>query len=83
MPRRKLPEHLHWPAIVTALVGLAAVGGLVVWYERGPGAERIAAPPGTTFHSARDAGATVTPSEPAPKIELPGPAPPPAQPPQR
>lgn len=75
MPRRKLhPEHLHWPVLVTAALGLAAVGGLVVWYER-LGAERQAAPPGTTFHAAKEAGATVAPSEPPPKIEVPGSAP--------
>jgi hypothetical protein len=75
MRRRKLrTEHLHWPVLVTAAVALAAVGGLVVWYER-VGAERQAAPPGTTFHAAKEAGATVTPSEPPPKIEIPGPAP--------
>ncbi|MGQ0685943.1 hypothetical protein [Bradyrhizobium sp.] len=39
------------------------------------GAERKAAAPGTTFHTAREAGATVTPSEPPPKIEVPGSAP--------
>ena len=77
MPRRKPPEHLHWPVLVTAAVGLAAVGGLVIWYEKGPGAERIAAAPGTTFHAAKEAGATVNPSEPPPKIEIPGPVPPP------
>jgi hypothetical protein len=78
MTRRKLPEHIHWPVIATVLVGLAAVGGLVVWYEKGPGAERIAAPPGTTFHTAKDAGATITPSEPPSPLKLPGiePAPP-------
>ena len=79
MPRRKLKsEHLHWPVLVTAAVGLAAVGGLVVWYER-VGAERKAAPPGTTFNAAKDAGATVRPSEPPPKIDLPGPAPTPSR----
>ena len=76
MQRRKLKErHLHWPVIVTAALAIAAVGGLVVWYERGPSAERQAAPPGTTFKAAREAGATVTPSEPPPKIEVPGLAP--------
>jgi hypothetical protein len=75
MPRRKLPEHLHWPVIVTAAAGLAAVGGLVFWYERGPGAERIAAPPGTTYHTAKEAGATLSPSEPPPKIAMPEPGP--------
>ena len=75
MPRRRLkPEHLHWPVLVTAALGLAAVGGLVVWYER-VGAERKAAPPGTTFNAAKEAGATVAPSEPQPKIDVPGPAP--------
>ncbi len=71
MARRQLPEPLHWPELETLAIGLAAVGGLVFWYEKGPGAERIAAPPGTTFHAAKDAGATVTPSEPPPKIEVP------------
>jgi hypothetical protein len=76
MRRRKPPEHLHWPVLVTAAIGLAAVGGLVIWYEKGPGAERIAASPGTTFRAAKEAGATLSPSEPPPKIEIPGPAPP-------
>jgi hypothetical protein len=75
MARHKLPEHLHWPVLVTAAVALAAVGGLVFWYERGPGAERIAAPPGTTFHTAKEAGATLSPSEPPSRIEVPGPGP--------
>ncbi len=75
MPRKKLPEHIHWPVLVTAAIGLAAVGGLVFWYEKGPGADRIAAPPGTTFHAAKEAGATVVPSEPPPKIEIPAPMP--------
>jgi hypothetical protein len=75
MSRRKPPEHLHWPVLVTAAIGLAAVGGLVFWYERGPGAERVAAPPGTTFHAAKEAGASVSPSEPPPRIEIPAPAP--------
>jgi hypothetical protein len=74
MARRKLPEHLHWPVLVTAAVGLAAVGGLVFWYERA-GADRKAAPPGTTFHAAQEVGATVTPSEPPPQIQVPRPAP--------
>jgi len=60
---------------VTVAIALAAVGGLVFWYERGPGAERIAAPPGTTFHTAKDAGATLTPSEPPSRLKLPGPEP--------
>lgn len=60
--------------LATALAA-AAVGGLVIWYEKGPGAQRHAAPPGTTFQSAKEAGATVTPSEPPPKIEVPSPAP--------
>jgi hypothetical protein len=60
--------------LVTAAIGLAAVGSLAIWHER-VGAERKAAPPGTTYHAAKDAGATVTPSEPPPKIEVPGPAP--------
>lgn len=76
MPRRKhRAEHLHWPVLVTAALGLAAIGGLVFWYEQGPSAERQAAPPGTTFHAAKDAGATVAPTEPPPKIDVPGPAP--------
>ncbi len=75
MPQKKLPEHIHWPVLVTAAIGLAAVGGLVFWYEKGPGADRIAAAPGTTFHAAQDAGATVTPSEPPAKIEIPAPMP--------
>jgi ABC-type transporter Mla subunit MlaD len=73
MPRRKPPEHLHWPVLVTAAVALAAVGGLVFWYER-VGADRKAAPPGTTFHAAQEAGATLTPSEPPPRIEFKDPA---------
>jgi hypothetical protein len=40
--------------LVTAAIGLAAVG-LVFWYEKGPGADRIAAPLGTTFHAAKEA----------------------------
>jgi hypothetical protein len=76
MPSRKPKErHLHWPVLVTAALAIAAVGGLVAWYERGPGAERKAAPPGTTFQAAKEAGATVTPSDPPPKIEVPGLAP--------
>jgi hypothetical protein len=71
-------EHLHWPVLVTAAVALAAVGGLVAWYDR-VGAERQAAPPGTTFKAARQAGATVSPSEPPPKIEVPGPGPSPSR----
>jgi len=51
----------------------------VVWYER-VGAERKAAPPGTTFNAAREAGATIAPSEPRPKIEVPRPAPTPERP---
>jgi hypothetical protein len=75
MRRHKLPEHLHWPVLVTAAFGLAAVGALVFWYEKALVPERHSAPPGTTFHAATEAGATVTPSEPPPKIEVPGPAP--------
>jgi hypothetical protein len=75
MARRKLrTQHLHWPVLVTAAFAVAAVGGLVIWYEM-VSAERKAAPPGTTFHAAREAGATVTPSAPPPKIEIPGAAP--------
>jgi len=61
--------------IVTIAIGVAAVGGLVFWYERGPGAVRHAAPPGTTFHAAQEAGATVSPSEPPSALKLPGPEP--------
>jgi len=75
MARRKRYEHLHWPVLVTAAVALAAIGGLVFWYEQGPGARRHASPPGTTFHAAQEAGATVAPSEPPSKIDVPGPAP--------
>lgn len=74
MARRKLPEHLHWPVLVTAAVGLAAVAGLVFWYEW-VGADRKAAPPGTTFRAVQEAGATLTPSEPPPQIQVPRPAP--------
>jgi ABC-type transporter Mla subunit MlaD len=75
MARRKIKaEHIHWPVLVAATLCLVAVGGLVLWYER-VGAERKAAPPGTTFQAAKEAGATLTPSEPPPKIEIPRPAP--------
>jgi len=70
--KHRTEHHLHWPVLVTAAVALAAIGGLVAWYDR-VGAERQAAPPGTTFNAAREAGATVSPSEPLPKIEVPGP----------
>jgi hypothetical protein len=83
MARRKRYEHLHWPVLVTAAIGLAAIGGLVFWYEQGPGARRHAAPPGTTFHAAQEAGATVTPSDPPPKIPVPGAAPSPTPAPAR
>jgi hypothetical protein len=71
MAQRKFQEHLHWPVLVTAAIAVAAIGGLVLWYER-VSAEHQAAPPGTTFHAAKEAGATITPSEPPPRIEIPG-----------
>lgn len=74
MARRKLPEHLHWPVLVTAAIALAAIGGLVLWYERVT-TEHQAAPPGTTFHAAKEAGATITPSEPPATIQVPRPEP--------
>lgn len=74
MDRRKFLEHLHWPVLVTAAFALATVGGLVLWYETVT-AEHQAAPPGTTFRAAKEAGATVTPSEPPAPLQVPRPEP--------
>jgi hypothetical protein len=74
MTQRKFHEHLHWPVLVTAVIALAAIGGLVLWYDWVT-TERQAAPPGTTFHAAKEAGATITPSEPPAPIQVPRPEP--------
>jgi len=56
-------------------VGTAGIVGIAIFLlawnvvERVTGTGPKSAPPGTTFHAANRAGATVTPSEPPPVLE--------------
>jgi hypothetical protein len=60
---------LKHPAIIALMVAVVSIAVLAASFKWP--AERKSAPPGTTFNTARSAGATVTPTEPPSKIEVP------------
>jgi hypothetical protein len=60
---------LKHPAIIALIVAVVSIAILAASFKWPP--ERKSAPPGTTFNTATSAGATVTPTEPPSKIEVP------------
>jgi hypothetical protein len=59
-------KHPAVIALIVAVVVIAAFAASIRWPP-----EKKSAPPGTTFNTARDAGAIVTPTEPPSSIQVP------------
>jgi hypothetical protein len=70
---------LRKPVVIAAIVAILSVATLLLVNHTNLIIDRRPpqTPPGTTFHTAKDAGAVVTPTEPEPAIKPapPGPAP--------